>query len=217
MTRMKFSITSLFLLLMITASAQDWSTTNYKYGEQYPGYVVDLDGQKLIGFIKYRNRNVMQKEVIFYSEKDNPSTKKKYKAKDLREYKVADKLYHCIPYAGSTSDFTFHGNLVVEGEGCIKQYVWYDCAPGYTTMKKLPGESDKAFGERKFPSKKVFFKDGDGAGVTKEYFKDGFPKKMATYVSSNKALAKKVKSKQPGYAERDMKKVIEEYNGECSK
>ena len=56
----------LFLLLNSSAYAQDWSTDTYKYGEQYPGYVINLNGKKIEGFVKLRNRFVMQDEVIFY-------------------------------------------------------------------------------------------------------------------------------------------------------
>ena len=43
---------SLFILLSITAQAQDWSLDTYKYGEQYEGYVIDNEGNKIEGFIK---------------------------------------------------------------------------------------------------------------------------------------------------------------------
>ena len=86
--------------------SQDWSTNTYKYGEQYEGYVITDEGERVDGYIKYRNRMIMQEEVIFYSVKDNPSTKKKYMADKLSEYKVGDKLYHCIPYSGSSARAT---------------------------------------------------------------------------------------------------------------
>lgn len=195
--------------------AQDWTTGTYKYNEQYEGYVVTLDGEKIGGFIKYRNRYVMQNEIIFYSEKGNSSTKKKYYPKDLKEYKVGDKLYHCFKLSGAISGRDVKANLVKNEEGCIREYVTYERASGYNTLKKKPGESDEAFGNRKFPSTAVYYKDGDEFGVDRKYFSDNFPKKMATYVSGNKALAKKIKSKTDGYKEGNFKKIIAEYNEGC--
>ena len=62
--------------------SQDWDPTVYKGGEQYPGYVIDSKGKKIEGFIKYTNRYELQNTVVFYAEKGNKKTKKKYKTKN---------------------------------------------------------------------------------------------------------------------------------------
>lgn len=215
---MKFNgvVAGLFLMISLSLQAQDWSTDTYTYGEQYEGYVIGINGDRVDGFIKYRNRAIMQEEVIFYREKDNTSTKKKYLVADLAEYKVADKLYHCIPYSGNSGGQSVRGNLVIKDVGCIKTYMWYDRASGYKSMKKRPGESSEDFGKRKFPSVKVYFKSTDGMGVTQSFFDDGFNKKMAAYVADNKELAKKVKSKASGYDVRGFMKIINEFNENCN-
>tara|TARA_Y100000385_G_C13051228_1_gene619860 strand:- start:851 stop:1498 length:648 start_codon:yes stop_codon:yes gene_type:complete len=209
-------IVGLFILSSTTLNAQDWSTGKYKYGEQYEGYVVDINGDRIDGFIKYRNRAIMQDEVIFYGDKDNASTKKKYAVSDLAEFKVADKHYHCIPYSGSNGVQLIKANLVVSDEGCIKTYVWYDRASGYKSMKKRAGESDEDYGNRKFPSVKVYFKSTDGMGVTKDFFSDDFKKKMASYTSDNKELSKKVKKGENGYSERNFMAILKEFNESCN-
>ena len=56
----------LFVLIGVSTNAQDWSLDKYKYGELYKGYVIDNEGTRIDGYIKYRNRWVMQNEVIFY-------------------------------------------------------------------------------------------------------------------------------------------------------
>ena len=209
-------IFSLFTLICVNVSAQDWSSDTYKYGEQYEGYIIDLEGQKIEGFIKYRNRSVMQEEVIFYKIKDNPSSKKKYLVKNLKEYKVGDKLYHCINYSGGQGR-QLRGNLVINNEGCIKEYVWYSMSSGYNTLKRHEGESDEDFGNRKFPSNKVFYKAGDALAVDVDYFKADFTKNMMKYVAANKVLAKKVKSKQNGYTKvLNLRAIFDEYNKDCS-
>ena len=215
---MKFNgiIIGLSLLTSISLHAQDWSADTYTYGEQYEGYVIDMNGDRSDGFIKYRNRAIMQEEVIFYREKDNTSTKKKYLASDLAEYKVGDKLYHCIPYSGNAGGQSVQANLVISDAGCIKTYKWYNRASGYKSMKKRPGESSEDFGKRKFPSEKVYFKSTDGMGVTQSFFDDNFNKKMAEYISDNKVLSKKVKSKSNGYDARGFMKIVNEFNEGCN-
>ncbi len=205
----------IFLFLSLVSFGQNWSTDNYKYGELYEGYIVDSKGQRFDGYIKYRNRMIMQEEVIFYRELNNPSVKKKYETADLKEFKVADKHYHVIPYSGSKVKFEMRANLVVSDEGCFKKYVWYTPASGYKTMKKLPGESSEDFGNRKFPPTAVYYKEGATYGITDETFEDNFPKLMAAYINDNKELSKKVKQKQQGYGMNDLLNIIAEYNKAC--
>lgn len=214
---MKTLIFSFLFFVSFISMAQDWSTDTYKYDELYPGYVVTLKGEKIEGYIKYRNRFIMQEEVIFFSDPNMVNTKKRYKAEELLEYEVADKHYEVIRYSGGKNNYPeLRGNLVMRGSGCIKEYVWYSQASGYTTMAKLEGESDEAFGNRKFPSTPVFYKAGDEIAVEMSFFQDDFAKKVSQYVSGNKELAKKVKSGMSGYnREGDVRKIFEEYNKDC--
>ncbi len=210
-----FILTFLLTFTSISLNAQDWSTEKHQYGKLYEGYVIDNEGNKIEGFIKYRNRYIMQLEVIFFKVNDSKSPKKKYLAQNLSEYKVADKLYRVIPHSGGAG-MLMRGNLVVNGEGCIKEYVWYKRSSSYNKLKKRQGELDEDFAERKFPSTHIYFKDGDGSAITKTYFKDDFAKKMSKYVSINKVLAKKVKSKKNGYTKLlDIDRIFEEYNKDC--
>jgi hypothetical protein len=212
--KLKFSLLSVFLIAGITLFGQDWSSDTYKYDELYEGYVITKEGEKIEGYIKYRNRFVMQEEVIFFKTKTG--SKKKYLAEQLEEYKVADKHYHCINYSGGASVSKIRANLVVNDEGCIKEYVWYERAPGYNKLIQRDGESDEEFSARKYPSKAVFLKDGDEMAVTEEYFKKDFTKKMMAYVKPQKELFKKVKAAQKGYSKPfNMEAIFKEYNENC--
>ncbi|MFT5779384.1 MAG: hypothetical protein ACI837_002342 [Crocinitomicaceae bacterium] len=212
---MKFKglLASLFVLISIMANAQDWTTDTYKYGELYEGYIINDKGVKMLGYIKYRNRNINQEEVYFYHE-NNPSTKKKYLVNDLQEFKVGDKTYRCIMYSGNESIQKKKANLLIS-DGCISSFLWYDRASGYNTMKKLPGESDEAFGNRKFPSTVVYFKTGDDMAVSESFFDDDFVKRMSTYVKDNKELAKKIKAETSGYKIANVAAILTEYNEGC--
>ena len=199
----------------LTVSAQDWSTDTYQYSELYEGYVITAEGVKIEGFIKYRNRYVMQEEVIMYKSKEDVRSKTKYEAADLAEYHVGDKTYHCINYSGGAG-IDIRANLLISDDGCIKEYVWYDRASGYNKLIQRQGESDEDFGARKYPPTTVFYKSGDGMGVTADFFKNDFSKKMASYVSDNKVLAKKIKKGENGYTKLlNMRAIFAEYNKYC--
>lgn len=211
----RFKLLFAFLIINLTLNAQDWISDTYQYGELYEGYIIDLEGTKTEGFIKYRNCYVMQDEVYFYKVNDLESSRKKISTDDLIEYKVADKLYHCIRYSGGNGRLV-RGNLVLNDEGCIKEYAWYDRAASYNKLIKKKGESDEDYFNRKYPQTDVFYKKGDGLAFTLDYFKDDFSKKLVKFLEGNKVMAKKVKSKQDGYTEmRDLRAIFKEYNTSC--
>lgn len=208
---------SLFLFVFCVGSlfAQDWSTDKYQYGELYKGYVVTNEGEKIEGYVKYQNRTDMQEEIIFYKTK--AGSKEKYEASDLLEYMVADKLYHCIRYSGNSAH-NKQANLVVDDQGCLREYVWYERAPGYNALIQREGETDEEFSERKYPSKTVYHKKGDDLAVDKEYFKADFGKNVSSYLSENKELSKKIKKGESGYTKMfELEKIFKEYNDNCGK
>ena len=207
--------TGLFLLIT-TIYAQDWSSDVYRGGELYPGYIIDAAGKKTEGYIKYQNRYTMQNEVLFFTDKDDKKSKQDLKTKDLKEYKVADKLYHCINYSGGLVGSAVRANLVVQ-EGCITQYVWYNRAENWAIMQKGATESEEEFMARMYPSVMVFMKAGDEQPRSLDYFGLGFPKKMSEYVSDNAELAKKVADKEQGYGMLKVLDIINEYNAACTK
>lgn len=213
--KIKGLLLALIAFMGMTASAQDWSSDVYKIGEEYPGYIIDTKGKKTEGFIKYRTRYSMQNEVHFFTEKGNKKTKVKFKAADLKEYMVADKLYHCINYSGGLMAKPIKANLVVK-EGCIMEYVWYDRADNFMTMQRTSGESDEDFYARMYPRSTVYYKPGDDKPVTTDYFALKFAKKMAEYVASNKELSAKVAAKEKGYKMLSILSIIEEYNTACT-
>lgn len=211
---MKILLLVLTLISTTGLIAQDWSTDVYKYGEQYPGYVIDAEGNKIEGYIQYQNRYTMQNTVLFFSEKDNKKTKVKYDTQDLKEYKVADKLYHCIHYSGGLMKKPIKANLVVK-EGCITEYVWYNRADNFMTMQKLPNETDEEFMNRMYPPETVYLKAGDEEPRRTDYFALKFADKMSEYIADNKELSEKVANKEKGYGMLRILEIIEEYNAAC--
>lgn len=212
--KLKLLIFSLLCSLGPLVHAQDWSTDVYTYGEDYPGYVIDENGEKIEGFITYKDRYSLQNEVVFYKEKGNKKTREKYKTADLKEYKVADKLYHCIHYSGGLLKKPIRGNLLLS-EGCINQYIWYNREDNYLIMQRGSEESDEEFYNRMYPSVWVLKRADSDEARSHDYFALKFAQKMAEWVADNPALAEKVKNKEKGYGMLSMVKIIDEYNAEC--
>lgn len=213
---MKNWILGTMVVLFNVAFGQDWSTDKYVYDELYEGYVITKEGERLNGYVKYRNRYIMQEEVVFYREKDNINTKKRYDAGDLIEYAVADKVYHCINYSGGESLTDIRGLLLVNGNGCIREYVWYGRASGYNTFTLMEGETEEQLGNRKFPPTKVYHRKGDEMAVTDAFFTEDFQKKMSNYLKDNKEMYRKVKSGESNYDKvMNIRAIFDEYNSGC--
>ncbi|MFK7784896.1 MAG: hypothetical protein AB8B56_07265 [Crocinitomicaceae bacterium] len=214
--KLKSLLFSAFMLTTFFMMAQDWSTDVYRYGELYPGYIVDGTGKKTEGFIKYQNRYSLQNNIIFYTDKNNKKTKEKYKSQDLMEYKVADKLYHCIHYSGGLLKKPVRGNLVVE-EGCIMEYVWYERNENYSTMRKQAGETQEEFLNRLYPPTTLFLKDGDSEVKTIAGMALKFSKKASEWLSDNSDISGKIVAKEKGYKALNILQIIDEYNESCEK
>lgn len=211
---MKLLFLAVTTFLSTAIQAQDWSSDVYHIGEQYPGYVVTAEGQKIEGFIRYGDPYSMQNEVLFFAEKGNKKTKVKYKTADLFEYKVADKLYHCIHYSGGLLKKPVRANLVVT-EGCITEYVWYDNPEGYALITRGSNESIEEYYTRRYTSTMVFKKKGEDEVKALSSFGIKFADKMSEFVADDKELAAKVANKADGYGMLAIQAIIAEYNANC--
>lgn len=209
------SFLSLFVLIFIAFQSftQDWSSDTYQYDELYPGYIIKKDGEKIAGFIKYRNRVVMQDEIVFFMDKNNPKTKTTYKPDALTEYEVADKHYDCLNYSGSALNNDTKALLLVK-KGCITEYAWYEKMDQYNKLVKAEGESDEDFAKRKYPSTIVYQQEGQ-IPIDLDYFKDDYNKKMSQYLSKNKELSTRVKKDGSTFSPYVAKSIIDEYNKDC--
>lgn len=210
---MKFQLL-LSLLISAVSFAQDWSNETYQYGELYKGFIVLKDGEKVHGHIKYQNRVKMQDEIVFYRDKDVPATKKRYYPKDLIEYQVGDKYYHCLANYGSKVGFTPKAVLVVN-DGCLVQYVYYERSAEYNKLVQSEEEESEEYGDRMFPETKLIrVKSSDEVFKVDELQID-FEQSMAKLVKSNKELANRIKQKVSGYTYDRLDHIIEEFNNEC--
>lgn len=209
-------LTTLLLTITILFSlhAQDWDPEVYKYGEQYPGYIIDANGNQIDGFIKYTDRVDLQENIEFYTEKGNRKTREKYKTKDLKAYKMADKEYHVIAYSGGLFTKPLRG-VLLEEENCISQYVWYSKAENFSSLRKTPSETQEEFDARLYPPTQLFLKDGEEYPVPLSSFALGFRKKIVELIGDNKELAQKVENKEKGYGLLNLLAIIAEYNEQC--
>jgi len=195
----------LCLFLAMGAYAQDWSTSVYSQGTMYPGYIIKTDGTKIEGYIKAKPRAELeslggsnQKSVDFYTDPKGKKTKTVYKPEDLKEYKIADKVYRSIHYSGGLTSKPLRFVLLAS-DGHIARYTWYD-QEGYD-VHLVPQYKEK-----------VIYQKGDEKPVELSDLAIGFTKKVSAMVSDDAELAAKITNKEKGYGMLALEKIIAEYN-----
>lgn len=218
-----FTLTLLFLSTYTTSFAQenpnfqvDWSPEIYQVGKIYPGYIIETEGDTLHGFIKALNRcspggigKSNQNTVEFYSNKTDKKPSKKFSAKNLLGYKIADKLYESIKYSGGLFKAP-NFNLVVQ-DGAIRTYEWYATVENYTSVVKQQNESWNDYYARRYETKIIFARNADEPEELSSIAL-GFRKKMSKLVDNNQELVDKINDKEKGYGILRIYDIVKEYN-----
>jgi hypothetical protein len=195
---MRLSACMLLLVCYVSiAQAQpDWSGKVYSIGKIYPGYYISNNNDTVNGYFVHGNQVGNQKRCYYYKNETDPKPSGEFKPDDIKEYKVADKLYRSIPYSGGLLAKPLRFNLVNK-DGPIREYVFYHEDGG-------SGGSDM-----------VFHKPHDATNskpVSLPDFGLGFAKKVSAYVGDYPELAKKVADKEKGYGMLKILDIIAEYN-----
>lgn len=183
-----------FTLLLLMGSANSLlAQGEYEFGRFYEGYLIMPDGAQIDGYIMYENFNKMQSSIIYATDPNNRRTRMTYKAKDLAAFKVADKLWHSIPFKDliGPKQQMF---MQLEQDGFIKLYLYYG------TESNLRDDAQ------------VIIKKGDEIAFNQGTFITGFHKKMSELVSEYEALASKVSNKEDGYKLLQLYDILEEFN-----
>lgn len=213
----RLAIAILVFLVSQTLVAQHghlWTTQEFKRNVQYEGYVVDLDGDTIRGFIQFADRIEIQEEVKFFLEKSNKKTDTTYRPADLLWYHFLDKTYQCINYSGGTSTKLIKGSLLLE-EGCISKLVWFRDAPNRASLRRELNETLTEYGDRLYPSNEFYYHNTQRRHVTLDYFLLDFIGRMSTFIREDRELFEKVKFRDKGYGPNDIPEIFQEYNENC--
>jgi hypothetical protein len=219
----KTVIYSLFCLMAATGFAQDniqssadWSPEIYSVGKKYPGYIIQLSGDTVQGFLEAKMRcaiggvgNSNQNLAEFYLNENDKKPTAKYKPEDIKGYMIADKVYESIAYSGGMLKKA-NFNLVIT-DGAIRIYEWYSTKEGFALIQQQSGENWKDYDARRFDTKTIIAKEGVDP-IEHGILGMQFAKKMPPLIADNKEMAEKVANKEDGYKFLQMFAVIEEYN-----
>lgn len=194
----------------------DWNPDIYRVGQRYPGYIINLEGDTVSGFLEAQSRcsgsglgASNQTQAVFYVHETDKKPAAKYKPNQLKGYKIADKVYESIPYSGGLLKKP-NFNLVVK-DGAIRIYEWYSAAESFGLVVRQSGDTWQDYDRRKYQIRLIIAKDGKDP-VEHAMLGLSFSKKMSEMTSDYPELAEKIKSKAKGHTYLDMFDVIQAYN-----
>ncbi|WP_342644376.1 hypothetical protein [Mucilaginibacter sp. CSA2-8R] len=157
----------------------------------HPGTVTLTDGQLLKGFVMFKDREANQKECIFYTDYNDPSSQKVFQPKELNGYTIENDQYKSIPYSGNI------------GFGKPSRSFVFTVKPGtigsYAYWSGIGNEQ-------------LLWQKGNDEPISNSSMFFSFKKNMLKLIGDNPEMAAKVDRKEKGYTMMNTAQIIDEYN-----
>lgn len=214
---MKTSLYILVFMALLPFSIKAQSDTLIvERGTTYPGYIITQEDDTIHGWLLNINLWLNQHMTFFYDDPDKREDRIKYKSKEIKGYKVGNRIYESIKFAGlySTHAYNF---FMREITGPIDYYVWYydpDRSKLSATDISLNDISNAIiFEENELSTQELCRKfDEDMINLGQLKYLVNFDKNMSKLVSDYPELAEKIRNKEEGYKWINAKEIILEYN-----
>jgi len=202
-----------FTFLISVGIAAQEKVEEVKLWTIYPGYVVTLDNDTTSGYIELSNKVENQKKALFYDKPDDENYTRKYKANDIKGFKVGPRYYQSFifsPIDASSGEHFFLRDI----DGPISVYEWYYKQQDPTDENAMV-DVDSVMGrnEENLDSQLIAIKMGEEPQqLNKLKFISNFKKNMSKYVEDYPELAAKITNGEEGYRYVNIMAIIKEYN-----
>ena len=205
----------LSLICPVIGTAQE-DTLALERGTIYPGYIITSDNDTIEGWVLNINLWLNQQMTFYYDDPDNHDGRIKYKAKELKGYRVGNRIYDHMKYEGKYSSHK-HNFFLREIDGPMSCYVWYydpDRSKLSPVDMSLDDLSDALLFDEDELSTQLLIRNTDGEIVNLDQLKYlvNFDKNMSKLLSDYPELSEKVRNKEEGYKWINAKEIIAEYN-----
>lgn len=181
----------------------------------YPGYVITHENDTIHGYIKLNNLIDNQRKALFYNSPDDEDYAEKYKAKDIKAYRVGPRYYESFKFWPETEARGVHFFLKII-DGPLSYYKWYYESPEDSKKRVVVDKEkqkitkiDLSFSEDKLYTESIGIKNG---GEPEKLNTLNFKKSMSKYLADCPELSTKIANKEEGYRFYDLEKIINEYN-----
>jgi predicted nuclease of restriction endonuclease-like RecB superfamily len=189
-------------------------------GSVLPGFIINLNGDTVKGYLLNINLWMNQHMTFFYTSPDDPDHRIKYRPKEIKAYQVGNRFYESMKYPFSYSLYPYNF-ILRKVDGPIKHYIWYYNENRAKLMS--PDVSVEELGKAFVYEENELWKDefarkGDGELTPFDFkFLVKFAKNMAAYVEDDRSLSQKIKDKVKGYQSVDIERIVREYNEDVLK
>jgi hypothetical protein len=181
----------------------------------YPGYVITKSNDTIRGYLLLKNKISNQGKVFFFDSPDAKEPSKKYKPKDIKAYKVANRFYESVKYSPeyTTMRYCF---LLRTLDGKVKFYKSY-----FDDKQRIKidendiwnSKIDLSFSEDELKEVWLGTRDGEEPENFNSFgYLLKFSKNMSKYLADCPEIANKIANKEPGYEYGNLEKIISEYN-----
>jgi hypothetical protein len=213
---MKALVLIQFILLTISNIFSQEQPDTVKLFTIYPGYIITHQNDTIHGYILLKNKIANQGKVFFFNSANDKEPSEKYKPRDIKGYKVADRIYESMKYSPQNTTMIYSFLLKeIDGPICFyksffddKQRIKIDENDIWNSKIDFSfSESElkeQHVGKRRTEKELQFF---DSMGYLLK-----FKKNMSEYLSDCPEIADKIANKEKGYEWANLEKIILEYN-----
>lgn len=190
-----------------------------KLWTRYPGYVITKSNDTIHGYLLLKNKIANQGKVFFFDSPDAKEPSQKYKPKDIKAYKVANRFYETMKHSPINTTMLYSFMLRVI-DGPVKFYKSY-----YDDKQRVKidendiwnSKIDFSFSEEELKDRWFGSRDGKKLEDFNSFgYLLNFSKNMSKYLSDCPEIAKKIANKDRGYEYGNLEKIIREYNESIS-
>jgi len=211
---LKYLLISALFSLNLNTTAQE-SADSLKLWTRYPGYIITNDDDTINGNLLLKNKISNQGKIYFFDNADAEEPSEKYKPRDIKGYKVANRVYVTKKYSPEYTTMLYSFLLKVV-DGPVSLYKSY-----YDDKQRVKineddiwkSKIDFSFSEDELQEEILGCREGEKLeDFTKLKYLVKFKKSMSKYLSDCPGIAKKIRNKKEGYQWGDIEKIIKEYN-----
>jgi len=214
MKHIKYLCVSALFSLSLYTTSQETSDT-IKLWTRYPGYIITHDDDTIHGNLLLKNKISNQGKVFFFDNAEAEEPVKKYKPRDIRAYKVANRVYETKKHSPEYTTMRYSFLLKVVNGPVSLYKSFYDDKQRIKINEDDIWKSkiDFSFSEDELQEEILGCRQGKKLeDFTKLKYLLKFNKSMSKYLSDCPKIAEKIRNKEEGYQWGDLEKIVKEYN-----
>ena len=214
MKRKKLLVIILMSCIELISFSQE-QADSIKLWTRYPGYIITHNDDTIHGNLLLKNKISNQGKVFFFDNADAEEPSEKYRPRDIKGYKVANRVYETKKHSPEYTTMRYSFLLkVVDGPVSLYKSFYDDKQRIKINEDDIwKSKIDFSFSEDELQEEILGCREGEKLeDFTKLKYLLKFKKSMSKYLSDCPKIAEKIRNKEEGYQWGDLEKIVKEYN-----